>query len=78
LQYGDLKLVRLPPPEGNAEWQLFDLGTDPGETDDLAEKRPEAMDEMVARWDAFARRTGIIVSEAGARAPRECTAKGPR
>jgi arylsulfatase len=73
LQYGDLKLVKLPPPEGNGEWQLFDLEKDPGETDNLADRMPEALDDMVARWEAFVRQTGIIVSEPGARAPNECT-----
>lgn len=75
LQYGDLKLVRLPAPEGNGEWQLFDLVKDPGETDNLADRMPEALEEMVARWKTFASETGIIVSEASTRAPRECTAK---
>jgi arylsulfatase len=73
LQYGDLKLVRLPPPEGNGEWQLFDLRTDPGESKNLADAMPEALDDMVARWEAFVRQTGIIVAEPGARAPNECT-----
>jgi arylsulfatase len=75
LQYGDLKLVRLPEPEGNGEWRLFDLGSDPGETENLAASMPETLDDMVVRWEAFASETGIIVSEAGSRAPRECTGK---
>ncbi len=74
-QYGDLKLVRLPPPGGNGEWQLFDLGTDPGESDNLAERMPETLDKMVERWETFARDTGVIVSEPGSRVPGGCTAK---
>jgi arylsulfatase len=74
-QYGDLKLVRLPMPEGNGEWQLFDLGSDPGETENLAASMPETLDDMVARWEAFASQTGVIVSEPGAGRPNECTGK---
>ena len=38
---GDWKILRLPEPYGNGDWQLYDLGSDPGETTDLADRHPE-------------------------------------
>ncbi len=37
---------------GTTPWQLYDLGTDPGETRDLATENPELTAELVAEWEA--------------------------
>ena len=34
-----------------AEWELYDLGTDPGETEDLAATRPDVRAELLAIYE---------------------------
>jgi len=72
LQFEQWKLLRLPSPLGNDEWELYDLEADPGETTNLAESEPDVLKDMVARWEAFVSETGVIISDPGSRAPREC------
>jgi arylsulfatase len=72
LQYNQWKLVRLPAPFEQGEWQLFNLDEDLGETHDLAATNPDQLKEMIARWDSFAKDTGVIISDKSLRAPREC------
>lgn len=57
MRKGDMKLVwdKLV-----KEWELYDLSTDRTETRNLAEKEPEKVGEMVAAWNAWAQRTGLI------------------
>ena len=50
---GNLKLLRNMPPLGDGLWHLYDLSTDPGETQDLSTQRPQefaAMQEDFAVW----------------------------
>jgi arylsulfatase A-like enzyme len=58
---GDFKLVWLIEPFGPDHWQLYNLASDPGEIDDLAEKMPELRDEMIALWNSYAKETGVIL-----------------
>ncbi|MEH6586201.1 MAG: arylsulfatase [Halioglobus sp.] len=57
---GDLKLVRLPAPYGSGEWQLYDLGNDPGEITDLAKKMPEVVAQFETKWLAYARTNEVV------------------
>ncbi len=41
-------------------WELYDLETDRTETEDLAEKLPERVEELAAMWQVWAERTGVI------------------
>ena len=41
-------------------WQLYDMQTDRTETVDLAEKRPELRDKMIAMYDAWAARCNVL------------------
>jgi arylsulfatase len=74
LQVNEWKVVRLPKPYGDYNWELYNLDADPGETTNLAALQPDVLSRMVARWDAFALSTGVIVSEESTRTPRECRA----
>lgn len=58
---GDLKAVNIPPPEGTGDWQLYDLAVDPGEVEDLAQRRPADLAELVEFYEAYARETGVIL-----------------
>jgi arylsulfatase len=52
---GDWKLVAKHP----LAWELYRIPDDRTEQEDLAEKHPELVEELSARYDEFARRCGI-------------------
>ncbi len=58
LRVGDLKLVA----RNDEPWELYDLKTDRCESNNLAEKQPDRVREMAARWqqleDEFRRQAG--------------------
>lgn len=47
LREGNLKVVR---PKPNAAWELYDLAADPGEREDLADRRPTDCARLVAEF----------------------------
>jgi arylsulfatase len=55
-----LKLVRLPAPYGSGKWQLYNLGSDPGERNDLAEKMPEVVAKFETKWLDYARTNEVV------------------
>jgi arylsulfatase A-like enzyme len=57
------KAVRIFPPAGSGEWELFNLKTDPSETANLAIDFPDVMAELIADWDAYAEANGVAVFE---------------
>ncbi len=57
---GDHKLVRVGAPAGDGMWRLFDLALDPGETRNLAETMPGLLDELMADYDEYAERVGVL------------------
>lgn len=60
LYKGDYKITRSMPPVGNAQWQLFNMRDDPGETQDLSEAEPEKLTELIAAYDSYATRVGVL------------------
>ncbi|MCK4750212.1 MAG: arylsulfatase [Bacteroidales bacterium] len=48
LRHQDWKIVTIDPGE---EWELYDLSKDRGETNNLAEKNEEKLDELVSLWE---------------------------
>ena len=48
---------------GKGQWELFHLETDPGEIDDLAEKMPEKLAELVKDFEMYVKDTGAIWGE---------------
>jgi arylsulfatase/uncharacterized sulfatase len=57
---GSLKLVRDRLPFGDEQWHLYDLAVDPGETNDLVTARPEDLQAMLADYEAYAARVGVL------------------
>ncbi len=58
---GDWKIIDIADkrfPTGT--WQLFNLVDDPGETNDLAQKNPKKLQEMIAAWDSYVKANGLI------------------
>jgi len=60
LYRGDFKLVRTPPPLGDGSWRLYNITQDPGETTDLAAQMPDLAAAMLADYDAYAQRNGVL------------------
>jgi arylsulfatase A-like enzyme len=58
---GRWKLTNLEPPFDPADFELYDLVGDPGETVDLSGSRPEVLRDMLQAWDRERRRLGIIL-----------------
>lgn len=57
---GDLKLVLNHPPVGDGQWHLYDLRTDPGETQDLQHALPAQFTAMQADYAAWAKANGVL------------------
>jgi arylsulfatase len=38
-------------------WELYDLEADRTELDDLAQRQPEIVKDLAARWESWAKRT---------------------
>ncbi len=54
------KISRLPEPFGTGGWELYDLTSDPGETQNLAEQHPDRLTAMRKAWENFARDNGVF------------------
>jgi len=63
---GDFKLVWLPAPFGNNDWQLYDLSKDPAELNDLSKGEPTLRKEMIEIWNQYSKDVGVILSAGGA------------
>jgi arylsulfatase A-like enzyme len=57
---GELKLVLNNAPIGDGQWHLYDLRTDPGETNDLRQQRPQEFAAMQADYAAWATAQGVL------------------
>lgn len=60
LYRGDYKLVRTPAPLGDGAWRLYNVSLDPGETENLAAAMPELAAAMLADYEAYAARVGVL------------------
>lgn len=66
IRQGDWKLVSIVKGAGGSgDWQLFDLRNDPGETRDLSKAQPAKRAELLAHWDEYAKKNGVILSGDG-------------
>jgi arylsulfatase len=63
IRMGDWKLLWLCEPYGSADWQLYNLATDPGETKDAAKDYPEIASELRAHWEDYATRNNVILPD---------------
>lgn len=62
---GDYKITRNQLPWGDAQWRLYDLSRDPGETIDLADAQPDLMASMLADYDAYSDQMGVLAVPEG-------------
>ena len=61
IRRGDWKALLLPPPDGPGHWQLYDLSSDPGETNDLSAAEPARLARLVDDWNAYVEETGVVL-----------------
>ena len=60
---GRWKLVHIEPAFGGREdgdWQLYDLSSDQGETEDLSERHPGVKRELLEMWEQYRSETGVV------------------
>ena len=57
VRVGDWKLVRL---GRKGAWELYNLKADRTELHDLAAKEPDRAAELLAKWNAWAKRTNVL------------------
>ncbi|MCR9078213.1 MAG: arylsulfatase [Hyphomonadaceae bacterium] len=60
LYKGDYKITRHMPPTGDGMWRLYDMANDPGETRDLSATLPDKKAELLADYEAYAARVGVL------------------
>jgi arylsulfatase len=60
---GDWKAHFINAPLGSGQWELFNLAKDPGETRNLAQENPNKLSELIALYEAYERRVGVIEPE---------------
>jgi arylsulfatase len=63
---GDFKLIWLPIPFGNDDWQLYDLSKDPAELNDLSQELPKLRKEMISIWNQYSEEVGVVLPPGGA------------
>jgi len=63
IRQGDWKLLWLCKPFGPAQWQLYNLKLDPGETKDLAAEHKDIRDKMVSHWEDYAQANNVILPD---------------
>ena len=61
VRQGDWKIRWEYESVGKGKWELFNLAVDPAEKKDLAEERPEKLQEMLLVWDAYAKANNVIL-----------------
>jgi len=57
---GDMKITRNGVPYGDAQWRMYDLKTDPGETNDLAKANPVLFKEMLAHYGTYVKDFNVL------------------
>ncbi|WP_269620588.1 arylsulfatase [Zhongshania sp. BJYM1] len=57
------KATNMRPPLGSGKWELYDLSEDPSEVNNLAEVYPDKLTELVAYYDNYKKRVGVILPD---------------
>ncbi|KAF5966151.1 arylsulfatase [Fusarium bulbicola] len=65
IRRGEYKALLMPPPEGSGEWELYNLTTDPGEINNLANEKPEILRALLDDWEQYFSKTGIVEIDFG-------------
>ncbi len=57
---GQWKITRLAPPLGDADWRLYNLSVDPGETTDVSAANRELFESMQAEYRSYVKEVGVF------------------
>jgi arylsulfatase A-like enzyme len=57
---GNMKLTRNGKAYGDGVWRLYNIAIDPGETTDLSASEPALFAEMLAAYEAYAQKNGVL------------------
>ena len=63
MRKGDFKAELVVLPYGPNQWKLYNLSSDPGETTDVSKEHPAVLEELVAAWEQYAERVGVVLAE---------------
>lgn len=71
LRKGRWKITHLPESHGGKGrnndnpdgWELFDVVADPGETEDLGDKHPDKLKELLRHWQEYVKMYGVVWGE---------------
>ena len=58
---GPWKLVKTPEPNGDNQWNLFNLDKDLSESTNLASNNSEKVDELLTYWDEYQRTNKVVL-----------------
>lgn len=58
---GAWKIVNMPQPYGNGNWQLYNLSEDLSESRDLSQQQPKILAELINEWKSYAANNGVIL-----------------
>jgi len=62
VQKNGWKILWIEPDFGKGKWELFHLKEDPSEKNDLAEKYPDKLKEMIKAWEQYEQENNVIIS----------------
>jgi len=71
VRQGNWKLVFDAKPKGDGEWRLYNLETDPAESNDLSQQEQERLQQMQRLWKAYVKENGVLPLPFTARALQE-------
>ena len=60
LYKGDYKVVRNGRPYGDGIWRLYNISSDPGETDDLSKAEVTKFAELIKDYDDYTEEYGVL------------------
>lgn len=69
----NFKITRNIAPMGDGRWRLYDLGVDPGETNDLSDLLPDKKIELLADYAAYTDEMGVLDMPEGYDSARQIT-----
>ncbi len=56
---GEWKILRLPPPFDDGNWELYNLTDDPGETTDLSDTYQEIKKQLLVGWEDYVKTNNV-------------------
>lgn len=63
IRKGRWKAVYMTPPRGRDAWELYDIDSDPAEINDMADREPDVLNEMIQHWNVYYSETGMFDPE---------------